>query len=229
MLQKLLVRVEMQCNIPYNKISSFVTDNVNYMTAAYVIVKTLCQNCTHIGCWANIFSLVGDCWRNSFADVDKFVAAMKKLFNLSRKKKRIYIEILKENGVVNPKHPPMPVVTRWSSWLEAVQQHSDYFQFYPALADKLEEIGEDTMAFETVQEILQDSYEEMKLKLRFISTLSTKVCDAVKLMEGRRMGAHKIYNYAQEILLWLVALEKEDFLVNKKLTTNNYVKVFVIF
>jgi len=58
---------------------------------------------------------------------------MKTAFRLSGKKRRIYVDFLSKSGVQSPKSPPMPVITRWFSWLEAVIHHKEYFNYYPTI------------------------------------------------------------------------------------------------
>lgn len=52
--------------IPYDKLLGFVIDNVAYMGVAFSTVNGLIPPSVHIGCWAHIFSLLGDQRRCGF-------------------------------------------------------------------------------------------------------------------------------------------------------------------
>ena len=57
-----------------------------------------------------------------------------------------------EHDRTNIKLPPQPVVTQWNSWLEAVQQHSEY-ALYPGLIDHMITECGPTADMETLQDV----------------------------------------------------------------------------
>ena len=128
------------------------------------ILKPVLVNAVHVTCWAHIMNLIGDEFRKSFTDVDKFCAKMKAIFQFSGQKKSKYLEYMTEHGRTNIKLPPKLVVTRWNSWVEAVQQHSEYADLYPGLIDHMIAECGPTADLETLQDMLQPA----KRKILFL-------------------------------------------------------------
>ena len=115
-----------------------------------------------------------------------------------------------EHGRTNIKLPPQPVVTRWNSWLEAVQQHSVYADLYPGLIDHMIAKCGPTADLETLQDMLQPAKRKILiLQLKYISIMCEPIKTTLLEFEGRQMQVRKVYHKIQEIQAWLaVWLEK---------------------
>lgn len=131
-------------DVQYEDVVGMVTDGAQYMKACFRdVIKPACVNCVHLICIAHCLNLVGEVLRKNVPRLDDFVAKMKTAFRLSAAKRRVYMQALVEAGVDDPMAPPSPVVTRWYSWLQAVQQHARYFSNYGHMLPQIqEEFGE---------------------------------------------------------------------------------------
>ena len=135
-----VVRCLAVLGVPYQKVKAFVTDGARYMKACFRdVVKPVCTSCVHVVCLAHCMNLVGEELRKNCPDVNDFVNNMKTAFCLSAGKRKLYINQLKMRGVEDAKTPPAPVITRWYSWLEAVIQHYEYFQYYAEIMTAVQE------------------------------------------------------------------------------------------
>ena len=154
-------------NIAFIAVTAFISDNVPYMKKAFrEILKPVLVNAVHFTCWAHIMNLIGDEFRISFTDVDKFCTKMKAIFQFSGQKKSKYLEYMTEHGRTNIKLPHQPVVTRWNNWLEAVQQHSECANLHPGLIyHMITECGP-TADLKTLQDMLQP----VKRKILFLQS-----------------------------------------------------------
>lgn len=131
-------------DVQYEDVVGMVTDGAQYMKACFRdVIKPACVNCVHLICIAHCLNLVGEVLRKNVSRLDDFVAKMKTAFRLSAAKRRVYIQALVEAGVDDALAPPSPVVTRWYSWLQAVQQHARYFSNYGHMMQQIQvEFGE---------------------------------------------------------------------------------------
>lgn len=97
----------------------FVSDAAPYMVAAARGIKALYPNLIHVTCLAHALHRVAEQIRCQYADVDKFVSNCKKIFSKAPSRIRIFEE--KANGIPLP---PQPVITRWGTWLNAVNYYN---------------------------------------------------------------------------------------------------------
>jgi hypothetical protein len=131
-------------DVQYENVVGMVTDGAQYKKACFRdVIKPACVNCVHLICIAHCLNLVGEVLRKNVPRLDDFVAKMKTAFRLSAAKRRVYIQALVGAGVDDALAPPTPVVTRWYSWLQAVQQHACYFSNYGYMMQQIQvEFGE---------------------------------------------------------------------------------------
>lgn len=204
-----------QFGVSFDSVSGFVCDGARYMTACYRdIIKPVCENSVHITCIAHCLNLVGEILRKKSPDVDKFVVNMKTAFRLSSRKKRAYMEFLLKAGVQKPTYPPVPIVTRWYSWLLAVAHHSKYFTYYPSMMKEIQEYFGDAAGVEELEEVLTNAsqYKALKWKLNCISTYGQKIIHYLKLAEGQSPVTHKAYNNFRDLHSTLSAASHENWM-----------------
>ena len=75
----------------------------------------------HVICLVYCLHLIGEVLCSNVPRLDDFVAKMKTAFCQSVAIRRVYVEPLVQVGADNPLSLSSPVVTRWYSWLTAVQ------------------------------------------------------------------------------------------------------------
>jgi len=85
------------------------------MVSAGISIKTLCPEMLHVSCVAHCLNRVAETVRELHPCTDLFLGKFKEVLrcNLSRKQK------FKE--ITGLPLPPKPVITRWTTWLQAAQ------------------------------------------------------------------------------------------------------------
>ena len=107
----------------YNRVLLFVSDAAAYMLKAVRGLAVLFPKMRHLTCLAHGLHRVAETVRASFPEVDKLVSSVKKIFKKSPHRRMVFKEM-----APNLKHPPEPVLTRWGTWLKAVQYYCDNWQ-----------------------------------------------------------------------------------------------------
>lgn len=88
----------------------------------------------HITCAAHAFHRVAEEIRTNFPLIDRLILNLKKVFLKANSR----IEVFKET-LPNAPLPPQPILTRWGTWLEAVQYVSENFGGLKSVFEKLNE------------------------------------------------------------------------------------------
>ena len=156
-----------------------------------LIKSGLTKSKTYCTCWSHIFDLIAQTFRTSFPLVDKFVSNMKKTFNFKEKMCKYY------RNSCNTM-PPIPVITRWSSWLNAVRVHSKNFDNYK---DIFESINKDKLgkssAFKKCQKLLDNN--SLRAQLDFINAIVDTIIINIKRTEEMNCNIHYIHNDAYNL------------------------------
>ena len=116
---------------------------------------------------------------------------MKNAFRLSGKKRIICVDFLSTADVQNQKSSPIPVITRWSSWLEAVIYHKEYFEYYPTMMKIFQNDFGDAVG---VGELLsnEENYKTVKCQLHCLSIYGKRIIKYLKMVESELPVIHKI-------------------------------------
>ena len=107
--------------IQYNKVLLLVTDAAPYMTCSATNLKTFFSNMSHITCIVHALDRVCRKIQENFANLNQFIASMKKCLLNSKSKEVLYKE------VTGLRLPPVPVITRWNTWLETALFYRENF------------------------------------------------------------------------------------------------------
>jgi hypothetical protein len=111
---------------------------------------------------------------------------------------------MKSKGVEEPKMPPHPVLTRWNSWLLAVQQHDEYFSHYPELVEQLITEGHTSSDILALQNMLQQpARSTLFVEIKNISKMCEPIKNILVRFEGRDVQVHKTFSEVSEIEAWL--------------------------
>ena len=100
----------------HSSIAKFVINSLNILWPDELQMR-------HLTCLAHGLHRVAETVRASFPEVDKLVSSVKKIFKKSPHRRIVFKEM-----APNLKHPPEPVLTRWGTWLKAVQYYCDNWQ-----------------------------------------------------------------------------------------------------
>jgi len=104
-------------NIERNNFVLLVSDAARYMTACTNTLKTLFPQLFHITCLAHMLHNCAEKVRGHFAEVDNLIAAVKAVTVKNKQRRHKFNEI---------GSPPQPVLTRWGTWLNAVEYYAKH-------------------------------------------------------------------------------------------------------
>ncbi|KAH8031759.1 hypothetical protein HPB51_020830 [Rhipicephalus microplus] len=141
---------------------------------------------------------------------------MKKAFRLSSRKRAFYKSHLEECRVQCAKAPPAPVQSRWNSRIEAVEQHSAYFENYPSLLQQVHQKYGEAECVDSLLKLLSEDSTELRYSMRCIAVFGKKVSSLLKATEGQRVACHKSYIGLFTLWGYLEAASKEDFATQLK-------------
>lgn len=109
-------------NIQHEQVLLFVTDAAPYMIKAANALEVLYPKMIHLTCLAHALHRVAETVRCHYPDVDLLISTIKRIFLKAPSR----IEIFK-NNYPNIPLPPEPIITRWGTWLEAVNYYSKFY------------------------------------------------------------------------------------------------------
>jgi hypothetical protein len=141
--------------IQYEKVILVVTDQASYMVKAFENLKTnLFHKLNHITCLAHSLNRVCDAIREKYSTANLFISSMKKILKKSNNRRQKFKNITKLNL------PPVPVKTRWGTWLKSAFYYIDHFKpiykFIEQLKDKTKAINDIKSIFKSKK--LEDEF-----------------------------------------------------------------------
>lgn len=100
-----------------------VTDGARYMLKAGRKLKELYPNLVHVTCLAHAMHLVAETIRDKFSDLNNFIAWTKSIFLKCPGRVQLLRNIAPDIPL-----PPAPIITRWGTWLKAVDYYATHFE-----------------------------------------------------------------------------------------------------
>jgi hypothetical protein len=174
-----------------DKITAFVSDNATYMIKAYECFQVIWPNSVHMTCHSHIFNLVAETFRNSFIEVDLFLAKMKSFFKKSRFRQRIFFETCN-------KALPKTCLTRWNSWLEAIVKHNQLFENYMDLIKNLHKEKINSPVIITLKQMIENPI--IKQQIKFISSVAEPIMDAISCSQKQELMCTEIHKYTNDLM-----------------------------
>ncbi|KAL4154365.1 hypothetical protein QTP88_000243 [Uroleucon formosanum] len=134
----------------------FVSDAAPYMIKAGKTIKVLYSKCQHLTCLAHALHRVAEEIRAKFPEVNELISNCKKIFLKSPYRIQRFRNILPEVPL-----PPEPILTRWGTWLSAVNY---YCENYDGLKSVIFELNsEDATCVANAQRLFEKSNLETNL------------------------------------------------------------------
>ncbi|KAJ4445649.1 hypothetical protein ANN_12332 [Periplaneta americana] len=99
------------------------TDATLYMIAAVKLLEVFYPALLHITCLAHAMNRVAETIRLEYPQVNKLVSTIKKIFIKAPTRIQLFREQLP-----NVPLPPEPILTRWGTWLQAVEYYSKHLE-----------------------------------------------------------------------------------------------------
>ena len=98
-----------------------ISDSAPYMLSAGRRLAGIAPQLLHSTCWAHVLHLCAEEIRFSLKIADEFIAAVKAALAKTPARRERLLDCLKEAGTFVL--PPVPVITRWGTWLRAGKYH----------------------------------------------------------------------------------------------------------
>ena len=124
------------------------TDAAPYMVAAVILLKIFYPALLHITCLEHAVNRVAETIRLEYPQMNKLVSTIKKVIIKAPTRNQLFRE-----QIPNVPLPPEPILTRWGTWLEAVEYYSKHFEKIKNFVLKL---GEDAVSITLAKQLLQD-------------------------------------------------------------------------
>ncbi|XP_019372800.1 PREDICTED: uncharacterized protein LOC109297480 isoform X1 [Gavialis gangeticus] len=201
-ISQALISCMVEFSIPLERILAFVTDGASYMANAWnAVLCNLWSNCVHIRCYAHVVALAGNTWRDTFKQVDRFVALMKTLLGKAPARRARFLRYLKEQSVDSPTLPPEPVVTRWNTWFNCVKYHAQHYKFYHGFVEHERTEQGDTSVLRELASLLV--VEDLHTDLKYIAENCGRLVTALDILQSQKRQIHKVYNTVLDLISWL--------------------------
>ncbi|XP_063610355.1 uncharacterized protein LOC134785688 [Penaeus indicus] len=210
--------------ILYHNILVVTTDAAPYMLKAMRGLNVLYPKMIHITCIAHGLHRVAEIIRYNYSEVNRLISAAKTVFV----KAPLRVQKFRDSYPEVPL-PPLPVITRWGTWLQAAVYHSTHLE-------KVSEVvlsfnANDAQCIAESQELVNNV--ELKYSLSFISSnfsiipstiekLETRGLDlktAINLMEQVETNLKKMYDQQYYKKLQAVMKKNKGFLVMKEINS----------
>ena len=161
--------------IKFNDVLLFISDAAAYMKKAVRSLAAIFPQMTHLTCLAHGLHRLAEKVRDLYPQVDKFIAAIKRIFVKAGSRKRLFKEMFPDLPL-----PPSPVLTRWGTWIEAVIYHASHFDAVYAVVQNLED--QDSSAISEAKTLMQSR--ALKDDLTFIASTFSALLSAIEKLEN---------------------------------------------
>ena len=161
-----------------------VTDGAGYMKKAGRALKVIFPKMLHVTCVAHAAHQVAEEVRSMFDDVNALVSNGKSIFLKAPARVTIFRE--KAPGIPLP---PQPVLTRWGTWIAAVQYYSEHIAEFPSVVYALKVI--EAVSIREVRKLLEKP--SLKDDLAFIAAHLCCLPNAIEQLEAKAPRFSKVY------------------------------------
>ena len=178
-------------HVDFDDVWAFVTDSASYMKKAFkTILHGLFPNSRHITCLAHLLNLVLQVLPDTFEDLNRVCALVKRVF-CKAPQRRLELRAYMQSLGVAPVMPVLAVVTRWGSWIEAVQYLAENLDI---LCDFIPSLPLSTKAVRDLRGLLEEKKNTLKAHAIFIVEHSTEIMTTLtKLQETSKPSAATIH------------------------------------
>jgi hypothetical protein len=140
----------------------------------------------HVTCLAHALHRVAEEVRGSYPEVDKLIANGKIFIKFP-----LRVQKFKEEAPTLPL-PPHPTVTRWGTWLDAVNYNCTNYSQIEKIFNKFDR--KDSSSFKTVQELfsvtisrnlayIKANFCGISKSITHLQTVGVQLCDAINSIE----------------------------------------------
>ncbi|KAH6933145.1 hypothetical protein HPB50_012496 [Hyalomma asiaticum] len=152
------------------------TDAAAYMLKDGALLKVFYPELLHVTCLAHGLHRVCEELRKSFSSVNELIAAGKAVFLKAPSRVRAFKEQLPDVPL-----PPEPVVTRWGTWVKAVDYYNKHFAGVKAVINSF--AADESIAVRRAQTVLHhDTLESDLAYLKHTEAYSAALTQSVELI-----------------------------------------------
>jgi len=148
----------------------------------------------HSTCWSHILHLVAEEVRGKLKLADGFISAMKKSVIKAPARRLELLDAYEKRGYARVL-APVPVLTRWCTWLEAGAFH---YARLDAVQDWTEQTEDNSAAIKTITKTANKS--KLKDELKVISELTPGLTSAIKILETDGLPASSVWLQLKVVL-----------------------------
>lgn len=160
------------------------------MKKAMGSLQVLFPKMVHITCLAHGIHRVAETIRSHFPDVNILISSVKKVFLKAQSRKNAFIQMA--NGCPLP---PVPVITRWGSWLNAAIYYANNFELVSRVLNSF--APEEAQSIEDAQNILRSR--NIKENLIFIKSNFSCIPTVLKTLEEQGLSLTESLNIVTEL------------------------------
>lgn len=192
-------------NIKFSDVWAFVTDSASYMKKAFnTILHDLFPNSKHITCLAHLLNLVLEVFPDIFEDLNRVCGLVKKVF-CKAPQRRLELRAYMQAQGLAPVMPVFAVLTRWGSWIEAVQYLAENLDI---LYDFTLTLPLSSKAVCDLRQLLEEKRDVLKAQAIFIVEHSTEILAILTKLEetsnpsaatihGQLDNLHMLFEYGR--------------------------------
>jgi len=195
--------------ILHDNVLLFVSDAAPYMVKSGKSLQVLYSKMVHITCLAHGLHRVAEQIRINFPEINSLISNIKKVFL-----KAPYRINLFKNFAPGIPLPPEPIITRWSTWLNAVNYYCEHFLHIKNVILQLD--SDDALAIKNTKKLVENPEIEenliyIKSNFGFLATEITRLETSGMLLSESVCCIEKVKQQIKQ------ALEKTGEMVTKKL------------
>ena len=203
-VSQLVIRTINDYKIDFRDVIGFCSDNVAYMIKAFrEVLKPLLPNCVHLSCVAQIIHLVTKDYLKPFTHALNWIKLWPLYFSHSGVRKFRFLQFLKTKNLT-PKTAPIPSLTRWGTYFEAISYHAEYFdEECKFIHSELDIFGDNVPSIlSELKEIVnnKDIWQQTVMEITFLKPRASLFDNALNIFQSQ-LG-QSIFIYPQiEVLI----------------------------
>ena len=185
-----------------NQLVIFCSDNAPYMMKAGQDLKGVSPRLIHTTCWAHVLHLVSEEIREQLPETDKLVSLMKRALIKCPARKVEFLEYMEKNEG-SSSLPPIPVLTRWTTWLHAASFHWAHFT---TLQDWVTNTKDNSPVMVQLKNLFRSQSQIVAEQLERIAQIYPSLSLSIKELEKDDVSSSQVWPSLQLILRYLESL-----------------------
>lgn len=170
------------------------SDNAKYMLSAGNTLKGLSRRMIHSTCWSHILHLVSEEIRGQMKKADLYISAFKSVLVKAPSRRDELLDVFEDHGHSRTL-PPVPVITRWCTWLEAASFHYKHLE---AEATWVEATQDNSAVMHKLKKLCRK--DDVKGQLEKLDQVCTGISSSIKILEKRHIPASDVWLLLQTVL-----------------------------